>query len=260
MKLTSFVILCTSVAASPLASNPTSNPSLKAYYPFDIDYRDYSLSKLPNAAPVLGAVPLGCENDGLASHRCSCFAKITAPSYLNLPAVQFQKSDFSWSWTAKIEKSPSRQILFSNFAPSQWQFLTYIDGSGCFGVGLRRNIPTNGADPLQDLISVRSKTCGLWNSWTDFDVSWSRSQLTLSVYINGNLDGTAIVPSSMAARYTSDLMIGNAAVHQFGAKLDTLKESNSMLTAWLRDFRIYNTSIPQFQDRCRNTFGYWKKF
>ncbi|KAI9348489.1 hypothetical protein BDR26DRAFT_853333 [Obelidium mucronatum] len=206
-------------------------------------------------------VTLACENDNLPSHRCSCYANIVAPAYLNIPAVQFQKTDVSWAWSAKVPKQSVRQMMFTNWGAQQWQFTSYLDSSGCFGVQLRRNVPTDGyTNTLQYLVSATSSQCNLWNTWNDYDVTWSRKLSKLNIYINGVLKGSSTVSASMTSSYTSDMFIGNTETHQFGAKLDTVGNADSMFTGGVRDFRIYNTSEPQFQDRCKNSFGYWKKF
>ncbi|KAJ3023786.1 UNVERIFIED_CONTAM: hypothetical protein HDU68_008453 [Siphonaria sp. JEL0065] len=135
---------------------------------------------------------------------------------------------------------------------------------GCFYVQLRRNVATDGfTNLMQTLVDVTSKKCGLWRTWNDYDVTWSRSTATLSIYLNGTLDSSTTVSRIFTTYFTSDLYTGGgiAPFYQFGSKLDTVGNADSMFQGNLRDFRVYtNTSTPQFQDRCRNTFGYWKKF
>ncbi|KAI9348488.1 hypothetical protein BDR26DRAFT_853332 [Obelidium mucronatum] len=153
-------------------------------------------------------------------------------------------------------------MFFTNWGTNQWQFTSFIDYYGCFYVQLRRNVPTDGFNnPYQFLVDATSSKCNLWSAWTDYDVTWSRKTSTLKIYVNGALAGTGTVPSSMSSTFTSDTFVGTTTLHQFGAKLDTVGASDSVFTGAVRDFRIYNgTSEPQFQDRCKNSFGYWKKF
>ncbi|KAJ3070366.1 hypothetical protein HDU98_006611 [Podochytrium sp. JEL0797] len=93
----------------------------------------------------------------------------------------------------------------------------------------------------------------------DFAWAWSAKvpqqaanqyMFTTSIYINEVLDASVTVTSA-------GMVVPNVAVHQFG----TMLPAGGGFTGDVRDFRLYTgSSVPQFQDRCRHAFGYFKKF
>ncbi|KAF5315013.1 hypothetical protein D9619_007108 [Psilocybe cf. subviscida] len=208
-------ISAASLGAPDLTSRQLGGPfqgvlssTLLGYWPFVGTYYDLS----PNArgpALVNGAnvalSPLG-------------YVEIRQPGFLSIPAVDIRTISFAITFTLRLPSAPtSRQILLSNWKTNEWQYLMTVDAAGTMTFLLRRNINTNGSNPTQDLVSVTTAATVPIGTFFNVIYTYNTSQRTLSVYINGILSASAVVPSQF-----TDLTLHNATQTyvQFGSKAD----------------------------------------
>jgi len=102
--------------------------------------------------------------------------------YALIPAIQFQKSDFSIEVDFKSLENGKRQTIIADWS-HPWQFIVYILPDGRISVTLRRNINSGGGDRQQDLITAIGGSVTR-DQWQNLLVSYSHDSGTCTVYLN----------------------------------------------------------------------------
>ncbi|XP_064649823.1 uncharacterized protein LOC135501582 [Lineus longissimus] len=139
--------------------------------------------------------------------------ELNGTGYAHVPAVKFQKQDFTIEMWFKSIANGKRQVLFADWS-KPWQFIIAVKADGKIQVDLRRNINSAGSDPKQNLIEASggSVTRGVWQHLV---VTYWHVSGTCVIYLNDQ------VVSSLSTTYPDhDLQVNDHPTYEVGYKKD----------------------------------------
>ncbi|XP_064629370.1 uncharacterized protein LOC135488648 [Lineus longissimus] len=136
--------------------------------------------------------------------------------YALVPAVKFQKSDFTIVMWFKSTANGKRQILYADWS-KEWQFLIAVQSDGKIQVTLRRNINSGGSNPNQDLLTALGGDVKR-DAWQHLVVTYENEPGTCVVYLDGDE-----VASATTTYSDHDLQENSHPTYEVGYK----KDSNS---------------------------------
>lgn len=174
--------------------------------------------------------------------------------YFTTPAMDLHATDFTIATTIAIdpENDSHRNILFGNWGSqnNSWQMLFYVQADGRPAVNLRRDMVTNGSDPLQDLVTLVGSTDVPAGAWHHVAVTFTwgadRRHPTCTLYVDGAAAGSASpavteVPN-LRNPYT---LMPTTNPYYIGLKEDSLghDDPESLFAGRMRDFRVYDAAL-----------------
>jgi len=174
--------------------------------------------------------------------------------YFTTPAMDLHATDFTVATNVFIdpENASHRNILFGNWGSqnNSWQMLFYVQADGHPGVNLRRDMVTNGSDPVQDLVTLVGRTVVPAGAWHHVAVTFTwgadRRHPTCTLFVDGAAAGSASpevteVPN-LRNPYT---LMPTTNPYYIGLKEDSLDHDDpeSLFAGHLRDFRVYDAAL-----------------
>ncbi|XP_064636902.1 uncharacterized protein LOC135493470 [Lineus longissimus] len=134
--------------------------------------------------------------------------------YALVPAVKFQRTDFTIVMVFKSTANGKRQTLFADWS-KPWQFFIAVLSNGAVVVTLRRNINSGGSQPDQDLVSF-SGGAVVRDAWQSILVTYAHEAGKCTLFLNG------AKVSGITTRYANhDIQSNDHATYEVGYKKDT---------------------------------------
>lgn len=170
-------------------------------------------------------------------------------SSITLPPLDLHASDFTVSTFVYVDNSRQRNIVLGNWSSKgkSWQLLYAINAGGQTTINLRRNMPTNGSEPSQDLVALVGHQQLSYGSWQHIAVTFSwganRHSPRAILYVNGQVDGEASPqPQPVAGVRNTYSLQPSANRFLIGHKEDT-QSGDSWFSGQLCNFHIYTRAL-----------------
>ncbi|MFB2938159.1 LamG domain-containing protein [Aerosakkonemataceae cyanobacterium BLCC-F154] len=171
--------------------------------------------------------------------------------YLSTPPLDLHATDFTIATKVNLNSTANRNIILGNWSNNQnaWQLLFAINGGGAPAITLRKDLPTNGSQPNQDLLGLVGTlkvTAGQFNH-VAVTFSWGKNYMTptATLYVNGKVAGTVsptISPDEPGVQNPYTLKRSSNA-YLIGRKEDSNGASDGVFAGQFSDFRIYTAAL-----------------
>jgi hypothetical protein len=180
-------------------------------------------------------------------------ALLTFGSTITLAPLDLHATDFTIATYVYLSDTERRNIVLGNWSShdNAWQMLVAVNAGGKVALNLRRDMQTNGSDPMQDLVALTSRNALYAWGWEHIAVTFSwgqdRKSPKATLYLNGNVEATAtpqvvknwrIQNPYTLKRSPNDYLIGH--------KEDT-NTADDWFSGQLCEFRIYTRALNTTQ-------------
>ena len=166
-----------------------------------------------------------------------------------VPSIDLHAIDFTISARIKLSSTSNRNIIFANFgaAGNSWQMMFTVQAGGALFMNLRKDMPTAGSDPEQDLlypIASKSISAGtFYHVACTFTWGLDRVSPCCILYVDGVEVGRAsptITPSTKVRNLYQLMPTSNP--YLIGRKQDT-NDADSWFAGEMRNFAIYGLAL-----------------
>jgi hypothetical protein len=172
----------------------------------------------------------------------------TAGGYVTLPAfLDLHATSFTVATKVFLKDVSNRNIILGNWGNGSWQMLFAINAGGKLAINLRKDMPTNGSDPAQDLVALVGTTNVQPGSFQHVAVTldWGPNFITPSatLYVNGAAAGSAspaINPDPKIRNPYTLMPTKNS--YLLGRKEDT-SDKDASFQGQFSDFRVYTRAL-----------------
>ncbi len=171
-------------------------------------------------------------------------------AYVNLPpSLDLHASSFTIAAKVFLSDLSCRNIILANWGANSWQLLFAINAGGKPAINLRKDLPTNGSDPTQDLVALAGTIAIQAGSFQHVAITfdWGPNFITpkATLYVNGAEAGSVLpdIKPDPRVRNPYALMPTNNP-YILGRKQDT-SDQNSFFQGQLNDVRIYTCALTQ---------------
>ncbi|KAB8144456.1 LamG domain-containing protein [Chloroflexia bacterium SDU3-3] len=187
-------------------------------------------------------------NDTLVLH----IATLALPrgAYLATPKLDLHATDFTIAAQVRLDSIANRNILLGNWSSNQnaWQMLLAVNSGGKPALNLRKDFPTTGSIPDQDLVGLvgtREVRAQEWHhvaatfTWGD-----DRKTPVAMLYLDGESMGRATPTidrndQRLDNRYT---LKSSPNAYLIGRKEDT-SDNDSWFAGQINNLRIYTSAL-----------------
>jgi hypothetical protein len=187
------------------------------------------------------------SNDSLVLQLASVVLPLGG--YVSTPRLDLHATSFTVATKVFLDTTDNRNILLGNWSSNQnaWQLLFAINAGGRAAINLRKDLPTNGSDPTQDLVALVGSLPLVSKHWHHVAItfSWGSGYIspTATLYVDGKEAGTVSPEIKPDPRVHNPYTLKPSA----NAYLIGHKEDGTGKDEWfsgqLRDFRIYTVAL-----------------
>jgi hypothetical protein len=172
--------------------------------------------------------------------RGACFAT---------PLMDLHATDFTIATKLNLASTASRNVILANWSANQssWQLLFAVNGGGRPSIALRKDLPTAGSDPDQDLLILEASSAVPAGSWhhvaATFTWGADYTHPVCTLYVDGAAAGRAApsVAPSPKLRNPYTLMPSKNA-YLVGRKEDSA-DDGSWFSGQMSDLRVYRSAL-----------------
>jgi hypothetical protein len=233
------VLLATILA---LGSGSFNTERQLARWSFDGSFDETSPANIGPADPVRNA-KLAWDEE-FSGERDLGYLSIRRPGFIHLPALNIRNDSFTMAWEMRLPTAAKgkKQILYADWSRSHWQFISQINPDGKLSITLRRDIPTTGSTPGQDLVRATTESSVPFGAWFDVAISWDRTgnNRKVTIYIDQVKAGEAVVREEVKDLNLKDSKTKH---YQFGRKNDEASPLGT-LDADIRSLRVFADPSP----------------
>lgn len=169
--------------------------------------------------------------------------------YVSTPELDLHATSFTVATKVLLDSTANRNILLGNWSNNQhaWQLLFAVNAGGNLAINLRKDLPTNGSDPTQDLVALVGNLPITAKQWHHVAITfdWGSDYVspTATLYVDGKVAGT------VSPQIKPDARVHNlyALKPSPNAYLIGRKEDGTGKDEWFSgqfaDFRIYTVAL-----------------
>lgn len=172
--------------------------------------------------------------------------------YFSTPRLDLHATSFTIATKVLLDSTANRNILIGNWKANDWQLLFAINAGGLPAINLRKDLPTAGSDPTQDLvglvgtISVVAKQLTHVAITFDWGIDFRSPKATL--YVGGKAAGSVSPTIQPDPRVHNPYTLKPSPnFYLIGRKEDGGTGTNEQFAGQLSDFRIYTTALTAAQ-------------
>jgi hypothetical protein len=169
---------------------------------------------------------------------------VTLPSFLDLHAASFTVAA-----NVLLSDLDSRNIILGSWGDGSWQLLFAVNAGGQPAISLRKDLPTFGSDPDQDLVNLSGTIALQPGSFQhvavtfDWGLNFMAPKATL--YVNGAEAGSVSPTINPDPRVRNPYtLMPTSNPYLLGRKQDSA-DQDSFFQGQLSDFRIYTRALTQ---------------
>jgi hypothetical protein len=115
-----------------------------------------------------------------------------------VPNIDLHATDFTIATKVNVSSTAHRSVVFSNWGKGSWQLFFAIAAGGAPTIDLRKDMPTSGSDPEQDLCGLVGNAVVSAGAWAHVAVTFTwgadRHTPTCKLYLDGRVVGSVSPP------------------------------------------------------------------
>jgi hypothetical protein len=148
-----------------------------------------------------------------------------------------------------LDSTTNRNILLGNWSSNQnaWQLLFAVNAGGLTAINLRKDLPTNGSDPTQDLVALVGNLPIVAKQWHHVAITfeWGSNYISpkATLYVDGKIAGTVSPEIKADSRVHNPYTLKPSPnAYLIGHKEDGTG-NDQWFSGQFNDFRIYTTAL-----------------
>ncbi len=169
--------------------------------------------------------------------------------YFPIPQLDLHATSFTIATKVNLDSTENRNIILGNWSSNQnaWQLLFAINAGGLPAINLRKDLPTDGSDPTQDLVALVGTTTVTAGEWHHVAVtfSWGADNTTpiATLYVDGKEAGSVSPKISPDSRVHNPYTLKPSPnAYLIGHKEDGTGDDD-WFAGQLANFRIYTVAL-----------------
>lgn len=175
-------------------------------------------------------------------------------AFVSTPRMDLHATNFTIAARVLMDNTANRNIILGNWgsANNSWQMLFAIGAGGPGGhlqINLRRDMATNGSNPLQDLVTLESSAVVPAGQWHHVAVTWDwgadGAHPTCTLYLDGKVVGAQSpkIDTGVPGLRNPYTLMPTGNPYLIGRKEDG-GDASAFFSGQMSDFKVFASALP----------------